>query len=222
MVTERQINNAVLGMRIQKIFNAHKRRYGAVRIRNELKKENTIVSIKRVNRLMKLRNLVSLHKQPFKVATTNSKHSLAISENTLNREFAPTNLNEVWAADITYLKTVTGWVYLAVVMDLWNRKIVGYEVSTKIDTDLVIRALDKALKRSRPSIGLLFHSDRGVQFASHDFRATLRRESFTQSMSRKGNCWDNAPVESFFATLKKELIYPLGEVTNFSDGEREL
>jgi transposase InsO family protein len=111
MVTERQINNAVLGKRIEEIFNAHRRRYGAVRIRNELKKENTKVSIKRVNRLMKSRNLVSLHKQPFKVVTTNSKHNLAISENTLNREFSPTKPNEVWAADITYLKTVTGCDY---------------------------------------------------------------------------------------------------------------
>jgi hypothetical protein len=106
-------------------------------------------------------------------------------------------------------------------MDLCTRKIVGYQVSTKIDTELVITALDKAQKRYRPSVGLLFHSDRGVQFASHDFRSALRRESFTQSMSRKGNCWDNAPVESFFATLKKELIHPLGEVTNFQM-EREI
>ena len=110
---------------------------------------------------------------------------------------------------------------IAVVMGLCTRKIVGYQVSTKIDTELVITALDKAQKRYRPSVGLLFHSDRGVQFASHDFRSALRRESFTQSMSRKGNCWDNAPVESFFATLKKELIHPLGEVTNFQM-EREI
>ena len=152
---------------------------------------------------------------------SDSKHNLAVTANTLNREFSPTKPNEVWAADITYIKTESGWIYLAVVLDLFHRKVVGYKLSTKIDSELVIGALDNALKRYRPSKGLLFHSDRGVQFASHDFRAALRGASFTQSMSRKGNCWDNAPVESFFATLKKELIYPLGVVTNFQI-EREL
>lgn len=220
-VTERQVNNLAIGKRIEEIFTDNKRRYGAVRIRRELLKEGHKVSVKRVNRLMKSRGLVCLHTKRFKVATTNSKHNLGIVPNTLNREFAPTKPNEVWAADITYIKTESGWLYLAVILDLCHRKVVGYNLSTRIDSELIIGALDKALTRYRPSKGLLFHSDRGVQFASHDFRAALKGASFTQSMSRKGNCWDNAPVESFFATLKKELIYPLGSATNFQI-EREI
>jgi putative transposase len=219
--TERQIENVILGRRIEEIFKLHRQRYGAVRIRKELMKEGVKVSIKRVNWHLKSKGLVCVHTKRFKVATTNSKHSFAVAENTLNREFSPSQPNEVWATDITYIKTMSGWVYLAVILDLCHRKVVGYKVGTKLDSQLVIAALDAALKRCRPSKGLLIHSDRGVQFASHDFRAVLRAATFTQSMSRRGNCWDNAPVESFFATLKKELIYPLGEVTNFQV-EREL
>jgi putative transposase len=110
--------------------------------------------------------------------------------------------SSVWVADITYVKAIDGWVYLAVVLDLSNRKIVGYQTATRIDAQLVIMALDNALKRYKPKSGLLFHSDRGVQYASSDFREVLTKASFIQSMSRKGNCWDNAPAESFFATLK--------------------
>lgn len=208
-------------MKIKNLFDYHKKRYGAVRIRKELLKEGVEVSLKKVNKIMKENSLVCLHTKRFKVATTNSKHRLGISENKLNREFCVSAPNQVWVADITYIQTINGWVYLAVILDLFNRKIVGYETSTEIDAKLVIKALDKALQRYRPSQGLLFHSDRGVQFASGDFRKELSKASFIQSMSRKGNCWDNAPAESFFATLKKELIYPIGICTKFQV-EREL
>jgi len=178
------------------------------------------VSVKKVNKLMKASNLVCLHTKRFKVITTDSKHKLCVADNKLNREFRAEKPNEAWVADITYVKVLDGWVYLAVILDLFNRKVVGYQTSDKIDTELVLGALDKALQRYKPS-GLLFHSDRGVQFASSDFRNAISKESFIQSMSRKGNCWDNAPAESFFATLKKELIYPIGECTKFQV-EREL
>lgn len=219
-VTEREIKNEILKKKIKDIFNYHKKRYGAIRIKKELLKEGFHVSIKKINKIMEANNLVCLHTKRFKVVTTDSKHKLAVADNKLNREFKAEKPNQVWVADITYIKVLGGWVYLAVILDLFNRKVVGYHTSAKIDTDLVLNALDKALRMHKPS-GLLFHSDRGVQFASADFRNAIANESFIQSMSRKGNCWDNAPAESFFATLKKELIYPIGDCTRFQV-EREL
>ena len=179
------------------------------------------MSIKRINRIMKENNLVCLHTKRFKVITTNSKHKLAVSDNKLNREFSVDSPNQVWVTDITYIRVMDSWIYLVVILDLFSRRVVGYQTSNKIDTELVLRALDQALSRYRPNKGLLFHSDRGVQFASNDFRSAIAKANFTQSMSRKSNCWDNAPAESFFATLKKELIYPLGTCTKFQV-EREL
>jgi len=219
-VTEREIGNEILKKKIKEIFDYHKKRYGAIRIKKELLKEGFNVSVKKVNKIMKANNLVCLHTKRFKVVTTDSKHKLAIADNKLNREFKADKANQVWVTDITYVRVLNGWLYLAVIIDLFNRKVVGYETSTKINTELVLGALDKALKMYRPS-GLLFHSDRGVQFASSDFKNAISKESFVQSMSRKGNCWDNAPAESFFATLKKELLYPIGECTRFQV-EREL
>ena len=179
------------------------------------------MSICKINAIMKANNLVCLHTKKFKVVTTDSKHKHAISDNTLNRDFNSHKPNRIWVADITYIRTLGGWVYLAIILDLFSRRIVGYQTSTSIDTNLVLKALDNALQQHRPSAGLLYHSDRGVQYASSDFRDAISKASFIQSMSRKGNCWDNAPAESFFATLKKELIYPLGICTKFQV-EREL
>jgi putative transposase len=221
LVTERMIENEVLKMEIKKIFSDHKKRYGAVKIKKELDKQGTNVSIKKVNKIMKNNNLVCLHTKKFKVATTQSNHALPVADNQLNRNFTATAPNQVWVADITYIKTLSGWLYLAIVLDLFSRRIVGYATSVRIDNNLVISALDKALGRYKISQGLIFHSDRGVQYASHDFRSAIKEHDFVQSMSRKGDCWDNAPAESFFATLKKELIYPLGVCTRFQV-EREL
>lgn len=220
-ITEREIRRNILTKRIKEIFDNHKKRYGAVRIRKELLKEGYSVSLKLVNKIMIDNNLICLHTTRFKVITTDSKHKLPVAENKLNREFTAHKPNQVWVADITYIQTVGGWVYLAVILDLFSRRVVGYQTSRRIDNELVLKALDKALRRFRPSEGVLFHSDQGVQFASYDFRDAIKKAKFTQSMSRKGNCWDNAPAESFFATLKKELIYPLGICTGFQV-EREL
>jgi len=195
-------------VKIKSIFNLHRRRYGARRIKNELNKEGIRISLKKVNRLMKAHNLVSLHnRKRFRVVTTNSKHKEPIAPNVVNREFVAEGPDEVWLADITYIRTKEGWLYLAVVLDLCLRKIVGFKMSDKLDTSLVLGALDQALIHRRPSKGLIFHSDRGVQYASGDFREALAKAYAVQSMSRKGDCWDNAPTESFFATLKKELIF---------------
>jgi len=210
-----------LGIKIKDIFNFHKKRYGSIRIKRELIKQGYQASIKRINRIMKQNNLVSLHTKKFKVVTTNSKHKLPVAENKLNREFNVSKPNQVWVADITYIKTITGWFYLAVVLDLFSKQVVGYQTSSNIDNQLVLDALNKALFSRKPEHCLLFHSDRGVQFASYDFRNAIANASFIQSISRKANCWDNAPAESFFASLKKELIYPLGIVTKFQV-EKEL
>ena len=174
----------------------------------EVKKEGINVGLKKVNQIMKDNNLRSVHnKKRFKVTTTNSKHSNKISSNVVSRNFNPKSANETWVADITYIKIKYRFIYLAIVMDLYSRKVVGFKVSDKMTDELVIQALDNALLSRKPSSGLVFHSDRGVQYTSGDFREELKKANVIQSMSRKEICWDNAPAESFFATLKKELIY---------------
>jgi len=141
------------------------------------------------------------------VSTTDSNHALPVAENIVNRDFAPTGKNVTWVADITYIPTAQGWLYLAVVEDLFSRKIVGWSMSERIDSRLVTDALEMALQRELPGTGLMAHSDRGVQYTSNHYQQVLERHGITCSMSRKGNCWDNAPMESFFATLKKEHVH---------------
>lgn len=141
------------------------------------------------------------------VVTTDSKHELPISENLLNRDFGATEANVKWASDITYIWTREGWLYLAVVLDLFSRRIVGWCMQQSMDRSLVLNALEMALGQRQPSEGLVHHSDRGSQYASGDFQAKLESAGISCSMSRRGNCWDNAPVESFFGTLKQELVH---------------
>jgi transposase InsO family protein len=145
------------------------------------------------------------HKRQFRV-TTNSKHNYPVAPNLLNRQFQVNAPNRVWVADITYIRTFEGWLYLAIVMDLFSRKIVGWSMSKTITTDLAINALKMAIHRRRPPKGLMHHSDRGVQYASHTYQNVLKDHQIVCSMSRKGNCWDNAPAESFFSTLKTEGV----------------
>jgi putative transposase len=140
-------------------------------------------------------------------ATTDSKHQLPIAANTLDRQFAVTAPNRVWAGDITYLWTDEGWRYLAVVLDLYSRAVIGWAMGSRLTADLATQALTMALWRRKPAKGLLHHSDRGVPYASADYQRVLANTGIRCSMSRKGNCWDNAVVESFFGTLKKELIH---------------
>lgn len=139
------------------------------------------------------------------VCTTDSRHAEPIAPNQLQRAFQAEAPNRVWVADITYLPTKEGWLYLAVVLDLFARRVVGWSMQTTLERSLVIAALDHALQRRQPPPGLLHHSDRGSQYASADYQALLKQAQMLSSMSRKGNCWDNAPMESFFATLKAEL-----------------
>ena len=197
--------DAELRTRIQALFVDFKGRYGAPRIHGELAKEGARVSRKRVARLMRESGLRAKTAQKYK-ATTDSKHALPVAPNLLERRFDVPAPNTVWVSDITYLWTRQGWLYLAVIVDLYSRKVVGWSLRERMTADLVCEALDAAVRARRPPPGLVFHSDRGSQYASKVFRRRLFRYRMKQSMSRKGNCWDNAVAESFFATLKKELV----------------
>jgi transposase InsO family protein len=155
---------------------------------------------------MQEQGLIARKKRRF-VRTTDSRHDLPIADNLLGRDFEAEAPNRIWVTDITYIWTVAGWLYLAAIVDLFSRKVVGWATSTSIDRTLVLRALEQALARRGPVPGLIHHSDRGSQYACHDYRKALRARGIDCSMSRKGDCWDNAVAESFFATLKQELIH---------------
>lgn len=193
-------------MEIKAVHSESKRTYGSPRIYRTLKRRGIRCSENRVARLMAACGIRAKQAKRFK-ATTDSRHRLPVAENKLDRQFEPEAPNEAWAADLTYIWTGEGWLYLAVVMDLFSRRIVGFSMQKTLERRLVIDALEMALGRRRPEAGLLHHSDRGSQYASGDFQAVLTGAGIVCSMSRKGNCWDNAPVESFFATLKNELVY---------------
>ena len=193
---------------IREIQAKHHGRYGSPRIRRELRDTyGKRVSLKKVARLMRENGLNARRKRKF-IRTTDSKHALPVCENILSREFYAENSGTKWVSDITYLWTSGGWVYLTIVLDLYDRKVIGWALSSGMETsETTIAALEMAVKTRSPQDGLLFHSDRGVQYCAESFRAILseRCPAVRQSMSRKGNCWDNACAESFFKTLKREL-----------------
>ena len=196
----------VLSKVIAEIHEESKKRYGSPKIHSELRRRGIRCGRKRVARLMRKDGLRAKIIRKFK-ATTNSKHDLPVAPNLLNREFTQTQPNRAWAADITYIWTNEGWLYLAVVMDLCSRAIVGWSMSERMTRTLVINAFTMAVKRRNPPRGLLHHSDRGSQYASGDFQCLLAKYGAICSMSRKGNCWDNAVVESFFGFLKREHVF---------------
>ena len=195
----------MLKQEIRQIFFENKKRYGSPRIHKVLMNKGYNIGRKRVERLMKSEGLRAEGKKPYKV-TTDSKHDYPVAPNLLGRYFEASKSNQVWTGDITYIRTLQGWLYLAVVIDLYSRKIVGWSMERRISSKLVVDALNMAIGSRKPAENLIFHSDRGIQYASHFFQKIIQIKGFIQSMSRKGDCWDNAPTESFFATLKKELI----------------
>jgi len=160
-----------------------------------------------VAKLMQREGLASSTHRRFRVCTTDSNHSLPIAENTVNREFKRDQANEVWVSDLTYIPTGNGWLYLVVIIDLHSRKVVGWSMDVEMTTEVFLSALEMALGRRGKVKDLIHHSDRGSQYCSHAFQLELKKNRIDCSMSRKGNCWDNAVAESFFATLKKELVY---------------
>jgi putative transposase len=204
--TQNQEQDSVLVDKIKTIFNDGRKNYGARRIKRGLKNNGFQVSRRRVSRLMKQLGLCCKTKRKFK-ATTDSKHDLPVAPNLLNRQFSPDQPNRIYAGDITYIPTDEGWLYLAVVIDLYSRNIVGWSISDNMKTKLVNDALLMALWQRKPSRGLIWHTDRGSQYASSSHRFILQQHGIKQSMSRKGNCWDNAVSESFFHTLKTELTH---------------
>lgn len=192
----------------EKIKQIHQKRhqvFGCRKIYNELKGSGLKVNHKRVERLMKEEGLCAKAAKKFK-ATTNSKHQLPVAENLLNREFGATQPNQKMVSDITYLWTDEGWLYIAAIMDLCGQKIVGLSMSERMTKELVINALDSACKRAWPPQGVILHSDRGSQYCSNEYQKKLKERGFLCSMSRKGNCWDNAPMESFWGKMKCEWL----------------
>lgn len=193
--------------RIDDIFQDHDSTYGAPRITECLRDEKYVISEKTVARIMRKQGLHAEAKRKYRVTTTDSKHDLPIAPNLLNRKFQTTAPNKVWMTDITYIRTTECKMYLASVMDLYTRKIVGWSLQNHMREELVLEALDKAVAAYKPAPGLIHHSDRGSQYASHDYQARLKTYGMVGSMSRKGNCYDNACIESYHATLKRELVY---------------
>jgi len=205
-VSTTEISNKDLTEKIIFIFQRSKKRYGCLRITAELQSQGIHCSKNRVARLMKKHGIKSKTKRRYKV-TTNSKHKLPVAENLVEMKFNPERANRLWTTDITYIWTREGWSYLVVVLDLWSRMVVGWNVQESMDENLVIDAVEKAIHQRQPEKGLVVHSDRGSQYASLRFKNLLQINGIRQSMSSKGNCFDNAPTESFFATIKRELIY---------------
>jgi len=207
-VSARAKQDVCLRVEIAASHSASRRTYGSPRIERDLREAGHRVSRKRVARLMRELGLEGRRKRRFR-ATTDSKHRYPVAPNLLMRDFEVEAPNTAWITDITYLATLEGWLYLAVILDLFSRRVVGYAMSERIDRELVLEALRKALVRRPETRDLIHHSDRGSQYASHDYRDALDQAGITCSMSRRGNCWDNAVAESFFGTLKVELLYEL-------------
>jgi len=203
----RAVENQTLVHEINLIHAQSRHTYGSPRVMQELRKRGRRHGRRRIARLMKQQGLCGRQKGRHRVQTTDSHHDQPIAPNGLAEAPKATAPNQLWAADITYIETLEGWLYLAGLLDLYSRKIVGWAMSDHIDTSLVLKALDMALLHRTPPAHLLFHSDRGVQYASADFRQALSQAGLVASMSRRGNCYDNATMESFWSTLKLELVY---------------
>ena len=205
----RKVSNQEALMLIKEIYNKSKGRYGSPKITHELQKRGIQISRPRVARIMRKANIRSIVHKRFRVQTTDSNHNYTIAQNLLNRDFVPEKTGKAWVSDITYIKTLEGWLYLTTVIDLGDRKVIGWSLSQTMQaSDTVISAWKMAVKNRPITTELIFHSDRGVQYACHEFRDILMANHLIkQSMSRKANCWDNAVAESFFRTLKTELIH---------------
>ena len=187
-------------------FAASQRAYGSRRLRTAMAKRGMVMGRHRIRTLMRLNGLRPVWRRKF-IHTTDSKHGLAVSANVLNRQFEQALPNSVWVCDITYIRTRGGWLYLAAVLDLHSRKIVGWAMSPAMPAALVCTALQMAIVQRNPAAGLIVHSDRGTQYASAEHQALLKKHGFLGSMSRKGNCWDNAVMERFFLNLKMERVW---------------
>jgi putative transposase len=196
----------VLAVAVAAIYAEHHGRYGSPRVQMELRERGQRSGRKRIARLMRVQGLRARPRRRYRT-TTDSRHGLPVCPNLLARRFAVAQPDTAWVTDMTYLWTAQGWLYLAVIIDLFSRRVVGWSMSERIDRKLALDALRMALAQRRPQRGLIHHSDRGSQYASGDYQRLLAKHGLRASMSRRGDCWDNAVAESFFASLKLELVY---------------
>lgn len=206
--SDRALASRTLDAQVAALHAASRRSYGRPRIVEGLRHEGIVVGHERVRRSLQRQGLRPVYKRPYRV-TTDSNHRKAVAPNLLDRRFDCWQINQAWVSDITYIATAEGWLYLATVMDLASRRIVGWSMSERIKADLVCNALKSAYWRRKPAPGLMLHSDRGSQYVSDQYRQLIADFSMTQSMSRKANCWDNSPMESFYKSLKVERVYQL-------------
>ena len=200
------LKDQILTVEVATIHRESRGRYGSPRIHAELRERGQRTARKRVARLMRAAELRAREPRRFR-CTTDSGHGMAVKGNLLARQFAVPAPNTKWVTDITYLWTLEGWLYLAVILDLFSRRVIGWSLNERLERSVALEALEMAIKDRRPATGLLHHSDRGSQYASHEYQELLEQHGISCSMSRKANCWDNAVAESFFATLKLELVY---------------
>lgn len=205
--SQRTLRRKELAQRIEYHYHDNDGIYGAPKITDCLRDEGKQVGEKTVGRIMREKGLRSCTVKKFKVTTTDSDHSLPVADNLLDQDFKTTAPNKVWMTDITYIRTRQGRMYLASVMDLYSRKIVGWSLKSRMTNELVLEALDRAVAAQKPPPGLLHHSDRGSQYASHEYQRRLEKYNMICSMSRRGNCYDNACIESYHGILKRELVY---------------
>ena len=205
-LSKRAQEDAALKVKIRAFHASSGKTYGSPRVHEDLKADGQGVGRKRVARLMQEEGLEGQRKRRFRL-TTDSKHSHPVAANELKRNFTASAPNKVWVTDITYIWTREGWLYLAAILDLFSRRVVGWSMDSHLDRMFALDALGMALKTRHPEAGLIHHSDRGVQYASGEYRSQLRERGIVCSMSRKGDCWDNAVAESFFSTLKAELVH---------------
>lgn len=206
-VSERAKCNAALLAEIRQVHQGSCGRYGSPRVHAALRRQGRGASRGRIERLMHRHGIRAIMARPRRVRTTDNRHDLPIAPNLIARDFTAPAPNRVWLADITYIPTAEGWLYLAAIMDLFSRKIVGWAMRDHMQVDLASAALTMAINQHRPQAGLIHHSDRGVQYASRAYRNALTRAGIAASMSRKADCYDNAPMESLFHTLKTELVH---------------
>jgi transposase InsO family protein len=204
--SNRELENDELVKKIKSFHEISEGVYGSPRIYNDLIESGVFCGIHRVERLMKVNNIYAKTKKKFKV-TTDSEHSYPVAPNILNRDFIVEKKDTVWVSDITYIPTREGWLYLCIIMDLFSRMIVGWSMANHMRSELVEDAVKMAWLKRNPADGLIFHSDRGVQYACNSFKDLINSKKCIQSMSRKGDCWDNACAESFFHSLKTEKVY---------------
>jgi transposase InsO family protein len=214
--SSRRQEDTELGQRVQKVHEASRETYGAPRVHQELRRQGLRCGCKRVARLMREQGLVGRCRRRWKQTTIPDPGANVQVEDLLGRRFGPGRVNEAWAGDITYVWTWEGWLYLASVIDLGSRRVVGWAMADHLRAELVCDALRMALQSRRPPAGLIFHSDRGSQYTSGAFRELLAEHGIRQSLSRPRQCWDNAVAESFFATLKAELVDRRGWATRAS------